>query len=156
MKEKTKKNPNKKVTKREEEHFVDVKNDKQMVELGLRVPMLESRDSSVWTKTPNEKRILRELRHSYKGDGHCSSIPMKSIPVRSKLIIYLEKNKVYPKTTYSIECWQHEIPSIIKNYVVIDRKNSSKDRTVYKNIVKQYSWNGQTYNDYGSIPFWGF
>lgn len=154
MKEKSKKRPNKKAAHKEESLWVNVKDDKQMVELGLRVPVLSPRDESVWVKTPNEKRTLREYRHSYKGPMRCSSMPIKSIPVWSKLIIYLERNKEYPKTTISTECWQHEIPYIIGKYIVIDRKNSSKGKTFYKNIVKKYSYNGKTYSP-GTLPFWG-
>lgn len=141
----------KKAPQLREEGWVDIKNDNLMVEMGLRQPILIPRDESVWTKTPNEKRNLQKLRTK----GKCSTAvtPEKSIPVRSKLIIYLEKNNIYPKTTYSIECWQHEIPHIISKYLILDKKNSRKDRTVYKNIVMKYSWNGYTY-DNRTFPIW--
>lgn len=147
-----KQSPNKAPQQREL-GWVDIKNDNLMVELGLRQPVLESRDESVWSKTPNEKRLIRKVRYRSKGKDRTSCPPMKSIPVRDKLIIYLEKNKTYPKTTYSIECWQHEIQSIINNYQIIDKKSSSKDRTVYKNIVMKYSWNGKVYKN-NEFPFW--
>lgn len=134
-----------------EEGWVDIKNDELMVKFGLRQPVLEPRDESVWTKTPNEKRILRSVR--VKSGLRTSVIPKRSIPVRDKLIIYLEKNNVYPKTTISTECWQHEISDVISNYTIVDKKRSSKDKTVYKNIVLKYSWNGKTYRN-NELPVW--
>ena len=125
MSKNKKQSPNKAVQSREE-NWIDIKNDELMVKEGLRQPKLEPRDESVWTKTPNEKRILRSVR--VKSGLRTSIVPTKSIPVRDKLIIYLEKNNIYPKTTISTECWQHEISGIISNYMIIDRKNSKKDR----------------------------
>ena len=148
-----KQSPDKAIQSREE-GWVDIKNDELMVKFGLRQPVLEPRDESVWRKSPNEKRLLKVLRNSIKDKGRTSTIPMKSIPVRSKLIIYLENNNVYPNTTISTECWQHEIGEIISNYMIVDRKNSKKDKTVYKNIVMKYSWNGKTYRN-NQLPFWG-
>jgi hypothetical protein len=150
MSKNKKQSPNKAVQSREK-GWIDIKNDELMVEEGLRQPKLEPRDESVWTKTPNEKRILRSVR--VKSGLRTSIVPTKSIPVRDKLVIYLEKNNVYPKTTISTECWQHEISNIISNYTIIDRKNSKKDRTVYKNIVLKYSWNGKTYRN-NELPVW--
>lgn len=150
MSKNKKQSPNKAVQSREE-NWIDIKNDELMVKEGLRQPKLEPRDESVWTKTPNEKRILRSVR--VKSGLRTSTVPTKSIPVRDKLIIYLEKNNIYPKTTISTECWQHEISSIISNYMIIDRKNSKKDRIVYKNIVLKYSWNGKTYKN-NELPVW--
>lgn len=150
MSKNKKQSPNKAVQSREE-GWIDIKNDELMVKEGLRQPKLEPRDESVWTKTPNEKRILRSVR--VKSGLRTSVIPKRSIPVRDKLIIYLEKNNAYPKTTISTECWQHEISDIISNYMIIDRKNSKKDRTVYKNIVLKYSWNGKTYRN-NELPVW--
>lgn len=150
MSKNKKQSPNKAIQSREE-NWIDIKNDELMVKEGLRQPKLEPRDESVWSKTPNEKRILRSVRD--KSKLHTSVIPTKSIPVRSKLIIYLEKNNVYPKTTISTECWQHEISEIISNYMIVDKKNSKKDKTVYKNIVLKYSWNGKTYRN-NELPIW--
>lgn len=126
---------------------VNVHDDALMVSLGLRCPSLTPRDKSVWTKTPNEKRILRNVKYS-SYDGHFGTIPFKSIPVKSKLIIQLQNNKVYPKSTYSIECLQSDIPNIISKYVVTNKKSG-----VSKNIVVKYSWNGKSYKP-NQIPAW--
>ena len=41
-----------KVPQNDEDFWVDVHDDAQMVELGIRPPSLAPRDPSVWTKTP--------------------------------------------------------------------------------------------------------
>ena len=41
-----------KAPQNDEDFWVDVRDDAQMVELGIRPPLLEPRDPSVWTKTP--------------------------------------------------------------------------------------------------------
>lgn len=139
----------KKQKKSAKEIEIDVTNDDLMVSIGIRLPKLTSRDQSVWTKTPNEKRILRNVRSSSKGlSGHFNVIPEKNIPVRGKLIIYLKKNTKYPKTTYSIECWQHEIAGIIGNYRALNKQSKLNE-----NVVLKYTWNGQTYA-VGTLPFW--
>lgn len=138
----------KKKTVNQENDWVDVHNDKLMVSLGIRVPSMESRDSSVWTKTKNEKRILKNVKHVIS-DGHFHTIPETKIPVRSKLIIYLKKNNKFGKTTYSTECWQHEIPSIINGFKVKDSKFESSNYLV----VSKYFWNGKTYKA-TETPFW--
>ena len=103
-----------KASQRDEDRWVDVHNDTLMVELGIRPAMLSPRDKTVWTKTPNERRLLKSLRRSGKGRIHFHSVPEKSIPVRTKLIIQLVKNDKFPKTTYSTECWQHEIKNSLQ------------------------------------------
>lgn len=127
---------------------VNVHDDALMVSLGMRQPLLTPRDKSVWTKTPNERRILKNVKYSSRGGGHFHTIPFKSIPVKSKLIIQLQNNKVYPKSTYSIECLQSDIPNIISKYVVTNKKSG-----VSKNIVVKYSWNGKSYKP-NQIPAW--
>ena len=146
MKKEVKKPIKKKVSKFETQE-VDVHNDAQMVELGIRVPILIPRDKSVWTKTNNEKRLSKTVRRHSKGDGHFHSIPKKIIPVRDNLIIYLKKNKTYNKSTYSIECFQHEIPEIISKYVECNKSG------VCNAVVLKYSWNRKTYSP-NEIPIW--
>lgn len=137
-----------KAPQREEDRWVDIHDEDIMVELGIRPKALSERDPSVWTKTPNEKRLLKELKHSVKGRIHFNSTPVKSIPVRSKLIIFLKKNNKYPKSVYSTECWQHEIGDIISRYTC-DNKVSK----LPESIVLKYSYNGKTYSP-RERPFW--
>ena len=143
----------KKSISRKDTNEIDIHNDKIMIELGLRQPTGHVRDISVWTKTPNEKRILNKVKYS-NFDGYFHSVPRQIIPVRGKLIVYLSNNTVYPKTTYSIECWQHEIPRILSEYTVVDKKKSNKDKIVTKNVVLKYSWNDKTYKSIYDLPFW--
>lgn len=131
----------------EEDRWIDIHDDDVMRAHGLWRPYIQSpRDPSVWTKTLSEKRLLKKLRHSFKGDMHFHSIPRRVIAVRSKLIITLCKNKHFSKTTYSTECWQHEIPEILSKYKVVDRNGFSTK------VVKKYVWNGRTYNP-NDLPF---
>lgn len=137
-----------KAPQRDEDRWVDVHNDALMVELGIRPVMLSPRDKTVWTKTPNERRLLKSLRRSGKGRIHFHSVPEKSIPVRTKLIIQLVKNDKFPKTTYSTECWQHEIKNILLQYY---RRN--KKTGVNECLVSKYTYNGKTYAP-NERPFW--
>lgn len=133
----------------EEDRWVDVHDDALMVELGIRLPNVAPRDKSVWTKTPNEKRLLRAARNSVKKEKiHFHSIPKRSIPVRAKLIIQLRKNRRFPNTTYSTECWMHEIGDVLSLYRQYNKKISC-----YENLVVKYSYNGKTYSP-GERPFW--
>lgn len=137
-----------KAAQREEDRWVDVHNDALMIELGIRPAMLIPRDKSVWTKTPNERRLLKTLRRGSKGRIHFHSVPEKSIPVRAKLIIYLKKNDRFPKTTYSTECWQHEIRGILLNYYQRNKKTGLNEC-----LVSRYAYNGKTYGP-NEKPFW--
>lgn len=104
------------VTQNDEDFWVDVHDDEQMVELGIRPPSVAPRDPSVWTKTPYEKRILKSLRRMHKGRMYFHSSPTKHIPVRARLIVQLKRNKKFPKSTYSSECNMHEIGNILSKY----------------------------------------
>lgn len=137
-----------KAPQRDEDRWVDVHNDALMVELGIRPAMLSPRDKTVWTKTPNERRLLKSLRRSSKGRIHFHSVPEKSIPVRTKLIIQLVKNDKFPKTTYSTECWQHEIKNILLQYYKRNKKTG-----VNECLVSKYTYNGKTYAP-NERPFW--
>lgn len=137
-----------KAPQRDEDRWVDVHNDALMVELGIRPAMLSPRDKTVWTKTPNERRLLKSLRRSGKGRIHFHSVPEKSIPVRTKLVIQLVKNDKFPKTTYSTECWQHEIKNILLQYYKRNKKTG-----VNECLVSKYTYNGKTYAP-NERPFW--
>lgn len=106
---------------------------------------VEPRDPSAWSKTAEERRQLRRFKHLYKGEFRCSSSPAKHSILRDKLIIYLKKNKKFPKTTYSTTCWSDEIDLILGNFV------ETKDaQTVH--LVSKYVFNGKTYK-FGEKPF---
>lgn len=123
--------------------WVDVHNDELMVMLGIRCPNLQPRDPSVWTKTPREKKELKKMRLRHKHikltGGVC---PIKSIPVMSKLIVQIIGKNV-PKTTFSYECLQSDIPRILCQHV--NEKGES--------IVRYYKWNGKEYSP-KTLPFW--
>ena len=136
----------KKVLDDSNEPKVDVRNDDQMVELGIRPPLLPARDENVWTKTSRDRKLLRKLKHG-RSHTHFGTIPIKCIPVRDRLIIYLKKNNVFPKTTYSTECWQHEIGDILMKYIHISKSGNSH------NLVMKYEFNGKSYLP-NERPFW--
>ena len=137
-----------KAPQNDEDFWVDVHDDAQMVELGIRPPSLAPRDPSVWTKTPYEKRILKSLRRIHKGRMHFHSSPIKHIPVRARLIVQLKHNKKFPKSTYSSECNMHEIGSILSKYYQWNKKNKCTECLIVK-----YSYNGKTYKPW-ERPFW--
>lgn len=137
-----------KAAQREEDRWVDVHDDALMVELGIRPSMLAPRDKSIWSKTSNERRLLKTLRRSSKERIYFHSIPERSIPVRAKLIIYLKKNNKFPKTTYSTECWQNEIRSILLNYYQRNKKTGTNEC-----LVSKYAYNDKTYGP-NEKPFW--
>nr|DAT77796.1 MAG TPA: hypothetical protein [Caudoviricetes sp.] len=137
-----------KAPQRDEDRWVDVHDDALMIELGIRPAALTPRDKSVWTKTPYEQRLLKSLRRSSRERIHFHTVPEKSIPVRAKLIIQLKKNDKFPKTTYSTECWQHEIRSILLNYYQRNKKTG-----INECLVSKYTYNGKTYGP-NEKPFW--
>lgn len=147
MKQKLNENPSK-VVQHENDCWIDVHNDEQLVSLGIRPANLIPKDLKMWTKTSSERAILKSLRHSNKRRMHFNSIPPKFIPVRGKLVIYLKKNNTYPNTTYSTTCWQHEISSILSKYYQMDNTNKFEIP-----LVSKYSYNGKTYLA-NERPFW--
>lgn len=147
MKQENIKSPSK-ASQREEDRWVDVHNDELMILLGIRAPHAISRDSSVWTKTSYEKKVLRVERCKHKGKIYFHNTPRKNIPVRAKLIIYLKKNNKFPYTTYSTKCMQHEIGNILFNYYAKNNKTGSIEC-----LVAKYIYNGKTYTP-NERPFW--
>lgn len=114
---------------------VNVRNEKEVIASGLRLYYAaEGRDESVWSKTKKERKYLNKVKHSYNISRNACP-PRKTSFLFDKLIIQLKKNKEYPKTTYSIKCWQHEIPSFVSNFT--DKKGNS--------VVSKYYFNGRTY-----------
>lgn len=105
---------------------VDVNNDAEMVELGIRVPK--------WNPivfTQEDKYLVKKERviHKRDIDGGWSG-PIKAIPFYSKLIVYTTG---VDKTTYSHKCGQSDIPRILNAHSKIHE-------------VLKYSWNGKTYS----------
>lgn len=137
-----------KAPQRDEDRWVNVHDDALMVELGIRPAVLTPRDKSVWVKTPNEARLLKSLRRTSKDRIYFHTIPEKSIPVKAKLIIQLKKNDKFPKTTYSTECWQHEIRNILWNYSQKNKKTGLNEC-----LVSKYTYNNKTYGP-TERPFW--
>lgn len=127
---------------------VNVHDDEQMVKLGIRNPVCEPRDPSVWTKTSQEKKVLKRYRKRNFGNMSMHSYPHKSIPVIAKLIVYLKKNNIFPYTTYSHECFMDRIGLILSQYTHIGKKSG-----VAQNLVSKYAYNGKTYRP-EETPFW--
>lgn len=149
MKKENTRSPKKGNSAVENDRWIDVHDDDVMREMGFLRPYNQApRDDSVWTKTPYEKRILKKMRNMLKDkDMHFHSTPRKFIRVRCKLIINLYKNNRFSKTTYSTECWQHEIPEILAQYRITNRKTGYST-----SVVRKYSWNGKTYSP-NELPF---
>ena len=137
-----------KATQGEDDLWVDVHDDALMVELGIRPRPLTPKDQSVWTKSKQEKKILRTLRCAHKGRMCFGTVPRKPIPVRAKLIIQLKKNKRFPFTTYSIICGMHQIGDVLSHFYQWNRQTKTVD-----NVVAKYTYNGKTYAP-NERPFW--
>ena len=131
----------KKAVQKEENRWIDVHNDDVVREMGIIRPSIQTpRDERVWSKTPNERRLLKEVRHSVKRDMHLPSFPTKYTPSRGKLVVSLKRNKNFSKSTYSTECWPFEIDDILIKY---HRRNNKTGLT--ESIISTWSFNGRTY-----------
>lgn len=136
-----------KKNKKELDPWIDIHDDELMISLGIRPPHLEERDPEVWTKTTQEKKLLRSLRNKHKGKMSPSVYDIKPIPVEDKLIIQLSKNKKFPNSTYSINCGMHQIGDVLRYFNVEDKSGNSI------NVVAKYTFNGKTYEP-SERPFW--
>ena len=137
-----------KATQGDSDPWINVHDDTLMIELGIRPRPITPRDPSVWTKSKQEKKILKTLRSSHKRKMHFGIHPIKEIPMQAKLIIQLKKNKKFPFTTYSTICGMHQIGDILNFFYQQDRKSK-----VAVNVVAKYSFNGKTYKP-NERPFW--
>ncbi len=109
MQQKSKKGLFKKVMKP-----VDCSNDQEMQDLCGRYRNLQPRDPSVWTKTPNEKEKMKQLRRIYgRGFDSCSTIKKNNRSYPGRLTIYV---KGMNQSTYSIKCNSDEVNRIVSNY----------------------------------------
>lgn len=147
MKEENVKSPIK-AAQGDEDRWVDVHDDALMVELGIHPRPVTPRDPSVWSKSKQEKKILRTLRCVHKGKMHLGTPPRKVIPVRAKLIVQLKKNKRFPYTTYSTICGMHQIGDVLNFFHQWDRQNK-----MMVSVVAKYTFNGKTYTP-NERPFW--
>lgn len=147
----------KKIAKKEVDLRVDINNDAEMVALGIRPKNLVPRDPSVWTKTYQDKKNAKIVRHKLKHafDHTNWPAPFRPIPIPGKLIISIKKHKnfaenkngkTFYKTTFSYKCIQSDIPSILDKYVL--KNGDSKNVLIIK-----YKWNGKDYT-YGQLPYW--
>lgn len=108
---------------------VDVSNDRQMVRLGIRPPMLE--EIHLIKNSDAEKKQLRRLRKSFKGDSHFAHLNRKHEPnYEGRLIVCLSKNNVFPNTTYSIKCWRSQISGMLERYTVNEKSVVSSYRFI--------------------------
>ena len=131
-----------------ESKWIDVYDDDLMVKLGMRQPPVVPKYKNVWTKTTYEQKSLRIERSKNNKKTHFFSSVCKEIPVRDTLIIHLKKNKKFPKTTYSIKCWQNEIGDILLKYYYNNHKTGNTEC-----LVSKYYYNGRTYSP-EERPFW--
>ena len=147
MKEENVKSPIK-AARGDADHWVDVYDEALMVELDIHSRPVTPRDPSVWTKSKQEKKVLRTLRCTYKSKMHLGASPRKVIPVRAKLIVQLKKNKQFPHTTYSTICGMHQIGDVLNFFHQWDHQNK-----MMVNVVAKYTFNGKTYTP-NERPFW--
>lgn len=150
MKKETTKSPKNKAIQKEEDRWIDVHDDNVMREMGFNRPFNQTpRDKSVWSKTPNERRLLKIVRHSVKEDMHLHITPLKRSTVCAKLVIQLKPNAEFSKSTYSQECLNTHIGAVLGKFRVTDPKTGYS-----KSVVAKYSYNGITYAP-DEIPYYG-
>ena len=141
----------------DEDRWIDVHDHDLMVYLGMQQPYYEGRDPSIWTKTPKEKALLKQMK------ARCTTIlpsrwpaPDKVIPIASKLIIRVrpsnkyrfidKKHNIQKKTYFSKDnVLLTDIPRILAQYYVW-KKDLGR-----QSLVISYIWNGKKYN-YGELP----
>lgn len=123
--------------KRKELAPINVKDQQEMINLGLHPKMRVLNDFS---KTPEEREKLVKMRRKL-GRGFYNQRWMKHekpiIPVYGKLIVY-----VYGEDTKSYTCNQADIPEIL-----------TRLKAGFTKKVTKYSWNGRTYEG-NQLPLW--
>lgn len=142
MKKEANKNPKGNTIKKEEDRWINVHDDDIMREMGFMRPFKQTpRDKSVWSKTLNERRILHNVKNSCKNeDMHFHMAPAKQSRVCAKLIIYLNSNDVFPKSTYSFMCLNTAIGEILGKFQITNPRTK-----VFESAVIKYSYDGKTY-----------
>jgi hypothetical protein len=109
--------------KRPEVEPVDLSNDQECIDLGLRNPLVQKRTESLWRKTDKERKQLKKLKRSVPTSPYGWAPPTKESDYSDTLIIQVQN---FPKTTYVFK----QCP----NTCVINRIDSFGIR----NIVKVY------------------
>lgn len=137
MKKENTKSPSK-APRSEEDLRIDVHDDELMIKLGIHPPYLRNKDTSLYIKTPNEKRVLKKLRKIHKNKIRFCNAPTKYSRTEGKIIVYLQKNKIYNNTTYSTKGSLNKLNEVL---------------TKYGDLVSKYVYNGRTYR-ITERPFW--
>jgi hypothetical protein len=117
---------------------VNVRNDNEMRLNGFFRPFEQAkRDVSVWSKTDNDRKLLKRLKHSMKGDWHFHAIPRPRPLCKAKLIVRLKNNKKFKKSVYSFECFDTEINDLIASFGHVNKNG------YHVSPVISYSFNGK-------------
>ena len=128
-----------------DERWIDVHDDDVCREMGIIRPFdVTPRDPSVWSKTPNERRILRNMIMMCGGKikgWHCPAFPQKESTVKAKIVVQLKKNKIFDQTTYSKVVGNREIDNVLSQFVVWNPRTQKNE-----SMVKSYTFNGTQYN----------
>lgn len=128
--------------------WIDIHDEELMIAFGIHPQMLASKDSSVWTKTEQERKLLKKYRSEHKGKMHIGTPPKREIPVKAKMIVQLKKNKKFKHTTYSKVCYMDQIDDVLSSFYELDNRTK-----LPVNVVLKYSFNGKTYKP-NERPFW--
>lgn len=100
--------------KRKELPPVNIHNDQECIDLGLRLPKRVPRDPSIWTKSSKDKRALKAIKKTVKTPNLGWAPPQKESRLSETLIINV---KDYPKTTYTFKnCPETNIDYILNKY----------------------------------------
>lgn len=116
---------------------VDIRDQQEMIKLGLHPQYRETYD---WSKTDKEKQKLQKLRRLLgRGFSNRSGSirEKKSIPVKDKLVVY-----VWNQPVKSFVCMQHDIPDIL-----------ARQRKSLADKILKYHWNGKWYEG-NELPVW--
>lgn len=129
-----------KQTKKDE--GINVHDDNVMRKAGFFRPFDQSpRDPEVWTKSAKEKHRLWYMKNTTpKKDGHFLCIGSTNKLCTAKLIIYLKKNNVFDKSTYSVMCSNTKVPEILNQFQVNNKKTRRSE-----SVILKYKYNGKTY-----------
>ena len=136
----------------DDERWVDVHNHELMVLLGFRQPLYKGRNSTVWEKTPAERKLLKQMK------ARCTTILPNGWPWTeprsqffSNLIIRIRPSNKFKfqdkhgneqkKTYFSHKnVCETDIPNILAKYYVWKDKSR-------QSLVISYTWNGKTYTN---------
>lgn len=142
----------------DEDRWIDIHDDALMIGLGLRPDFYQGRSESVWSKTPEERKQLVQLK------ARCTTIlpqgwpeSEKRYPLYADLIVRIRpsnKFQIYDKksghnqkkTTFSHKRINVvDIPKILEKYYVWKKDIGRQSLVIF------YIWNGKKYSP-GEIP----